>query len=69
MTSDPLLGQVLHDTHEVLRLIGKGGMGSVYEARHVHLGKSFAVKVLDPRFAENENSYPHNRSPPLIYQN
>jgi len=66
MTSDPLLGQVLHDTHEVLRLIGKGGMGSVYEARHVHLGKSFAVKVLDPRFAENENVFARFKREALI---
>lgn len=27
MASDPLVGQVLHDTHEEIRLIGKGGMG------------------------------------------
>ena len=34
MGSDPLIGQVLHDSHEIVRLIGQGGMGSVYEAVH-----------------------------------
>ena len=66
MNKDPLIGRVLHDTHEVLRLIGKGGMGSVYEARHVHLKKSFAVKVLDPRFAENETIFARFKREALI---
>ena len=66
MAGDPLIGQVLHDTHEVIRLIGKGGMGSVYEARHVHLNKSFAVKVLDPRFAENETIFARFKREALI---
>jgi len=66
MAEDPLIGQVLHDTHEVLRLIGKGGMGSVYEARHVHLNKSFAVKVLDPRFAEHDTVFARFKREALI---
>ena len=66
MSDDPLIGQVLHDTHEVLRLIGKGGMGSVYEARHVHLNKSFSVKVLDPRFAENDTIFTRFKREALI---
>ncbi len=46
-TVDPLIGQVLHDTHRVVRRLGKGGHGTVYEAEHVRLrGQRFAVKVL-----------------------
>jgi len=66
MADDPLVGKVLHDTHEVLRLIGKGGMGSVYEARHIHLNKSFAVKVLDPRFADNDTVFARFKREALI---
>jgi serine/threonine-protein kinase len=44
---DPLLGSVLGDSYEVVRVIGEGGMGRVYEARHRRLSnKRFAIKVL-----------------------
>ncbi len=38
-------GRILADRYEVTRLLGKGGMGAVYEARN-HLGKRYAVKLL-----------------------
>lgn len=51
---DPLLGQVLNDTFQVVRVIGEGGMGKVYEARHRRLkDRKFAIKVLLPEFAQN----------------
>ena len=58
MAADPLIGKVLHDSHKIVRLIGRGGMGSVYEALHVRLKKKrFAVKVLDARMVEDETNY------------
>lgn len=44
---DPLLGETLHDTYLIHRVVGEGGMGRVYEAHHTRIpGKRFAVKVL-----------------------
>lgn len=42
-----LLGQTLGGNYRVLRRIGAGGMGQVYEAEHTLLGRHFALKVLD----------------------
>ena len=47
-------GTVLRDTYEIVRRIGQGGMGDVYEAKHARLTGRYAVKVLPPEFALNE---------------
>jgi len=43
---DPLLGVVLAGTYRVVRNLGRGGMGRLYEAQHTRLDRRFAVKVL-----------------------
>ena len=44
-SGDTLVGQTLRD-YELLHVLGQGGMGTVYRARHVRLNKHVAVKVL-----------------------
>jgi eukaryotic-like serine/threonine-protein kinase len=43
--------QTVGGRYELIGRLGKGGMGEVYRARHVGLGKSFALKVIAPAFA------------------
>jgi serine/threonine-protein kinase len=42
------IGDVIDQKYRVTRLIGKGGMGSVYEGEHMLVERRVAIKVLDP---------------------
>jgi serine/threonine protein kinase len=51
---DPLLGSTIDGRYEVMELLGEGGMGRVYEVRHVALDRRFAMKVLRRDLARDE---------------
>jgi len=48
---DPAVGTTIAGKYRLVRLIGKGGMGAVYEARHLEIGKRVAIKLMRPEFA------------------
>ncbi|MCA9607681.1 MAG: serine/threonine protein kinase [Myxococcales bacterium] len=54
--ADPWVGRTLSNVYVIEEKIGEGGMGSVYVARHVHLEKRFAVKVLVESVAGKNNA-------------
>jgi serine/threonine-protein kinase len=54
--ADPLIGTILGDTYEVQRRLGEGGMGRVYQARHVRLGRNYAIKIMHQMFAADRDA-------------
>jgi serine/threonine protein kinase len=49
--SQPILGLIVDGRYKVVELIGEGGMGKVYLAEHVDIGKRVALKVLHPSYS------------------
>ena len=46
---EKLVGQTLASRYLIETRLGEGAMGAVYKAKHVKVGRAFAVKVLHPR--------------------
>src|ERR1019366_5753463 len=42
---------LLSGRYQIKRLCGEGGMGRVYEAEHIEIGKRVAIKVLHPAYS------------------
>src|SRR5215813_2764929 len=55
LEADPasLVDTVLDGQYQMEALLGKGGMGAVYRARHILLGDRVAIKVLPPEVRTN----------------
>lgn len=53
MTRLPEVGETLDGKVQLVRLVGEGGMATVFEGRHTKLGTRVAVKVLAPQFARD----------------
>jgi serine/threonine-protein kinase len=48
------IGTEVRGTYRVVRLIGRGGMGLVYEATHSRLHGRYALKLMNPEFAADK---------------
>jgi serine/threonine-protein kinase len=55
LEGDPasIVNTVLDGQYQMEALLGKGGMGAVYRARHILLGDQVAIKVLPPEVRTN----------------
>src|SRR5690348_6043210 len=49
------IGQILQDKYRIDRLVGKGGMGQVFEGFHLLIHRRVAIKILLPEFAASED--------------
>jgi serine/threonine-protein kinase len=51
--SSDLVGSIIAERYHVLKKLGEGGMGQVYLAEHVKMGRKSAVKVMNPGMVDN----------------
>lgn len=57
-TDHPIYGQTptIIDEYSVIKLVGQGSMGSVYEVQHNELGRHFALKLMAGTLAGNHEA-------------
>src|ERR687895_53667 len=55
LEDDPttIVNTTLDGQYHIESMLGKGGMGAVYRARHILLGDRVAIKVLPPQMRSN----------------
>ena len=54
--SQGLLGQLVGERYQIERRLGEGGMGEVYLARHVLMGRPCALKVMSPALSKDPDA-------------
>jgi eukaryotic-like serine/threonine-protein kinase len=54
--SGDLVGNIVADRYHVLRKLGEGGMGQVYLAEHVKMGRKSALKVMRPNMVADADA-------------
>jgi serine/threonine protein kinase len=50
---DPRIGATLQDRYRIVRKLGEGGMGAVYEGEHVLIKRRVAIKCLHAHYAQS----------------
>ncbi len=58
---DPLVGRMINDRYRVIGVIARGGMGKVYRAEQLPLGRLVALKVLHTNYTGENDPEFHKR--------
>lgn len=53
---EPIVGTKIADKYEVLEVLGGGGMGVVYKAKHLLMHRTVAIKMLLPEVVASETA-------------
>jgi serine/threonine protein kinase len=51
LDANEVIGQVIDGRYRIEKLVGEGGMGRVYLAEHVEIGRRVAMKILHPVYS------------------
>jgi serine/threonine-protein kinase len=51
-----MVGSIVADQYRILKKLGEGGMGAVYLAEHVKMGRKTAIKVISRSLAEDPDA-------------
>ncbi len=51
---EPLVGSIIEEKYEILEVLGGGGMGVVYKAKHLLMHRTVAIKMLLPEVVASE---------------
>ncbi len=52
----PPVSGLIAGKYQIVRLLGRGGMGSVWEGRHATLGTRVAIKLIDSEFLDSQEA-------------
>ena len=52
-SGESMVGETIDQKYEVVKKVGRGGMGTVYHVRQKFIGRDLAIKVLRPEFAKD----------------
>ena len=53
---DPLIGKILDGRYEIVRLLGAGGMGAVYQATNMGVNRPVAIKIMHAQYMIDERT-------------
>ena len=56
ITVNTIIGHILDGRYRIDSVLGRGGMGIVYRATHIHLDTACALKILHPELVSNQGS-------------
>ena len=51
-----MIGEIISN-YKIISVIGEGGMGTVYLAEHIHIGRKAAIKVLHKKYLSKPLPY------------